>query len=119
MEFTEWLKTMAPAVAILATLGAFGMVLMRWIVRDSTVAIEKELQAIALDVRMTLSRLESTVAHHHGEIETLKAKVDSLRDDKAGKGELDLRVQVEVQREVGKILASSGHNTARNATPGG
>lgn len=119
MDVVDMIKAMAPAVVILATLGAFVMVLMRWIVRDSTVAIEKELHAIAVDVRLTLSRLETTVAHHHGEIETLKAKVDSLRDDKAGKGELDLRVQVEVQREVGKILASSGHNTARNATPGG
>ncbi len=119
MEFLDLMKAMAPVVTILASFGAFGVVVVRWVVRESTVSIEKELQSIALDVRMTLARLESTVAHHHGEIETLKAKVDSLRDDKAGKGELDLRVQVEVQREVGKILASAPHNIPRNSTPGG
>ena len=119
MDFAELMRLLAPAVTVLVALGGLAMVILRWVVRDSNASIENTLATLSADVRATLSRLDTTVAHHQRELERLNASVDSLRDDKAGKGELDLRVQVEVQREVGKILASSGHNPARNATPGG
>lgn len=109
MELVELLKVMAPAVSILVALGGGGAMLVRWLVKDAMHAIERDLAALTTDVRVTLSRLETTVQQHETEIGSLKARVDTLRDDKAGRGELDLRVQVEVQREVGKILAAAAH----------
>jgi hypothetical protein len=109
MDFGELLKVMAPAVGILVALGGGGAMLVRWLVKDAMHGVERELASLTTDVRVTLSRLETTVKHHESEIGSLKARVDTLRDDKAGRGELDLRVQVEVQREVGKILAAAGH----------
>lgn len=119
MDFAELMRVLAPAVTVLVALGGLAMVILRWVVRDSNAAIEQTLTTLSADVRATLTRLETTVAHHDRELERLNTRVDSLRDDKAGKGELDLRVQVEVQREVGKILASAPHNISRTATPGG
>lgn len=114
MDFGELMRMLAPAVTVLVALGGLAMVVLRWVVRDGNASIEQTLATLSADVRATLTRLETTVAHHDRELERLSASVESLRDDKAGKGELDLRVQVEVQREVGKILAATAHKTSRS-----
>jgi hypothetical protein len=88
-------------VGIVGGLGAVGVLVVRWVVRDSTEPMRVEMQGMSTDLRVTLAALRERVDQHGHRIEELEDRVGRVEADKVGRAEID--------RALRKIPAGGTH----------
>ena len=76
-------------VGIIAGVGGFGVVVIRWIVRDTLEPMRVEMQALSTDIRITLAAIKAEVEAHAHRLENLEDKVELLGADKVSRTDLD------------------------------